>query len=232
MKRLLVAFGDSWTFGSELDLPRQQPWPTHLGQRLDAEVINLGTPASSIEHCLVQLFNYVKISDQYQDYKKIFMVGLTGTTRFLSYSNQLKEFVNITPEANYRTGNIHPSGRPPDVVREFDSLSQHWYGLVECAEYNKYVCTKTAFAFANYCKLNQIDLMLFSYFDPAVFDEALVDKNLFYPLTMTEAMTGQPYNLSITMEHPCFEGKLFHPNVIGHQRMAEILHNHYVQTSN
>lgn len=224
MKRLLVGFGDSWTFGSELDIPRQDPWPTLLANKLDAEHVNLGTPASSIEHTVVQLFDFIKDIEQYQDYKKIFAVGLSGTTRYLSYSNRLHEFVNITPEANYRTGDIHVSGRPPDVVNEFSTLSGEIYRLVECAEYNRFKVEQTMFTFENYCKLNDIDVIFFSYFDyPGI------NNNLLYPQTLTQALTGKEYVLPDIRDDKYFSGKLFHPNILGHHRIAELLKEFYDQ---
>lgn len=230
MKQLLVAFGDSWTFGSELDLPRQQPWPTHLAEKLSAEVINLGTPASGIEHTLVKLFDWIGTSGNYSDYKKIFMVGLSGTTRYLTYSNRLEEFVNITPEANYRTGNIHVSGRPPEVISDFSTLSGEMYRMVESPEYNQYIATKTVFAFQNYCRQHNIDVLFFSYFDQAQVDHRVVDVKNIYPVTMTKAITGQEYRLPDIRQHPYFAGKLFHPNADGHKQIAQILYDQYVQT--
>ena len=232
MQKLLVAFGDSWTFGSELDIPREDPWPTHLANKLQAEVINLGTPASSIEHTLVQLFDYIKNSANYADYKKVFMVGLTGTTRYLTYSNTLGEFVNITPEANYRTGNIHESGRPPDVVKEFSTLSGEMYRMVESTEYNQYVATKTIFAFQQYCNQHNIDVLFFSYFDLVSVDTSIVDVKTVYSRTITNALTGSEYELPAVRNNQYFAGKLFHPNIAGHQRIAELLYEQYVQTYN
>jgi len=229
MKIVLVAFGDSWTFGSELDIPRQHPWPVHLATKLNAEVVNLGTPASGISHTVVKLFDFIK-QKQYQDYKKIFMVGLSGATRYLSYSNRLQEFVNITPEANYRTGNIHESGRPPEVVLEFGTLSGEMYRMVECEEYNKFLATQTVFLFQQYCKNNGIDVLFFSYFDAIKFDNRIVDTNLIYSTTMTQALTGQEYELPAVRDNKYFQGKLFHPNIQGHERIAELLYEQYVQT--
>jgi hypothetical protein len=223
MKLLLVGFGDSWTFGSELDRPQEQSWVAQLSTMLDAEHINMGTPASSIEHTVVQLFDFVK--QDYRDYKKIFMVGLSGSTRYLTYSNQLKEFVNITPEANYRTGNIQKTGQPPDVVTEFSTLAGELYRMVECAEYNQFLIDRTLFLFDNYCKQNNIDVVYFSYFDPVATD---IDVAL-YPTTITRALTGAEYNLPEIRNSKYFAGKLFHPNIVGHTRIAEILKDFYDQ---
>ena len=227
MKKLLVAFGDSWTFGSELDIPRQDPWPTHLAKKLQAESINLGTPASGIGHLTVQLFDFIK---RKHTGRIIFMVGLSGATRYLSYSNRLQEFVNITPEANYRTGNIHESGRPPEVVQEFGTLAGEMYRMVECEEYNKFLATQTVFLFQQYCKNNGIDVLFFSYFDTVKFESDIIDTNLIYPSTITRALTGQEYELPAVRDNKYFQGKLFHPNIQGHERIAELLYEQYVQT--
>lgn len=225
MKQLLVSFGDSWTFGSELDKPAEQNWTAVLGNKLNAETLNLSCPASSIGHLAVQLFQYIDRANDYKEYKKIFMIGLSGTTRYLSYSNQLNEFVNITPEANYRTGNIHQSGRPPEVVDEFKTLARETYRLVECKEYNRFILKQTAMLFENYCELNHIDFLFFSYFD-----YLSADIKNYYPQSITQALTGSEYQLPDVRQHPCFQDKLFHPNINGHQAIAELLHQQYVQT--
>ena len=232
MKTLIVGFGDSWTFGSELDRPAGQNWLAHLGRRNNAEILNLSCPASSIGHLVVQLFNFINnYEEQYANYKKIFMVGLSGPTRHLTYSNRLQEFVNITPEANYRTGNIHDSGRPPDVVNELDFLSRNFYGLVECNQYNEFVAAQTIFAFQNYCEQYDIDSLFFSYFesvDLSAYDK-IINLNTVYEQTITRALTGQEYSLPDITTNQFFVGKLFHPNQQGHIQIAEILHGLYTK---
>lgn len=224
MKTLLVGFGDSWTFGSELDRPEEQSWVTQLATKLDADYINLGTPASSIEHTVVQLFDFISNYTDYQDYKKIFAVGLTGLTRYLSYSNRLREFVNITPEAIYRTGDIHQSGRPPDVVKEFSTLAGEMYRMVECQDYNLFKTNQTIFTFENYCQLNNVDVIFFSYFDYPT-----IKNHLLYPMSITQALTGKEYSIPEIRDNEYFAGKLFHPNMRGHTRIAELLKDFYDQ---
>jgi len=229
MKTLLVGFGDSWTYGSELDRPQEQNWLAHLARKKSAEALNLSCPASSIGHLTVQLFDYINQADQYQDYKKIFMVGLSGPTRYLSYSNNLKEFVNITPEANYRTGNIHRSGRPPEVVHEFKSLANEMYRTVECSEYNNFIAAQTIFAFQQYCNNNDIDCLFFSYFQSIDLGQYanIVDMRTVCDGTITYALTGQEYSLPSITTNQFFLGKLFHPNQHGHIQIAEILNAVY-----
>ena len=227
MKKLIVGFGDSWTFGSELDRPHEQSWVAQVANRFDADYVNMGTPASSIGHLTVQLFDFIKQHD-YPGHKKVFMVGLTGTTRYLTYSNRLQEFVNITPEANYRTGDIHHSGRPPEVVNEFGNLAGEMYRMVECPEYNNFIATQTIFTFQQYCKQNDINVIFFSYFDLPLMDN-VVDTDIIYPVTLTRALTGKDYELPEIRNNKYFEGKLFHPNINGHAQIAELLKEFYDQ---
>lgn len=232
MSKLLVGFGDSWTFGSELDIPYEQSWVAQLANSLDCEFINLGTPASSRGHLVVQLFEWINLSSKYKDYKKIFMIGLTGQSRYLSYSNQLNEFVNITPNLVYRTTQPlpppgrPPTGQPPDTVPELEDLARVTYQHTDCESWSNFVTAQTLFAFQQYCKLNQITNRYFCYFDTVdLLDYAnIVDIKSIYPTSITKALTGRDYEHQTTMKHECFEGKLFHPNLLGHQRIAQILY--------
>ena len=230
MKTLLVSFGDSWTFGSELDIPRERPWPVHLANALDAESLNMGTPASSIGHLVVQLFDFIK-NHYDSDRRTIFAVGLSGLTRYLSYSNADQEFVNITPEAVYKTSNIHLSGRPPETVPQFNNYAQQTYRLVEDSVYNEFLACQAIFQFQQFCQYNEIDRIFFSYFDqltPDNFGHVLY-KDLIYPTTITQALAGQEYSIPTIRTNEYFTGKLFHPNVLGHKRIAEILKEFYDQ---
>lgn len=221
---ILVGFGDSWTFGSELDRPTEQNWLHHLSLKLGCSTINMSSPASGIEHTVVQLFNFIKQSE-FTGKKKIFAVGLSGLTRYLTYSNRLNEFVNITPEAVYRTTGLRPNGNPPETVPEFDKMAGEMYRMVECLEHSKFLLDKTIFLFDNYCKLNNIDVIYFSYFD---FLQPTVVCNM-YPMSITRALTGQEYTLPDIRAHEYFAGKLFHPNKEGHIRIAELLKEFYDQ---
>ena len=231
MKPLIVAFGDSWTFGSELDIPREDPWVKHLADLLEADYVNMGTPASSIGHLSVQLFDFIKQNPNFEQRKTIFMVGLSGLTRYLSYNNANKEFVNITPEAVYSTSNIHFSGRPPDCIDHMRQLADLTYRQVEDSVYNEFLAVQTIFQFQQFCLYNEIDCLFFSYFDQPTFDTFghMIIKDLVYPTTITLKLTGEEYAIPAVRNNKYFTGKLFHPNVFGHVRIAEILKDFYDQ---
>jgi len=231
MKEIIVGFGDSWTFGSELDRPQEQCWLAQLANNVDADYCNMSVPASSIGHLTVQLFNFIQQTPNFEDDKLIFMVGLTGLTRYLSYSNRLHEFINITPEANYCSSNIHQSGKPPEVANGFNTLAGELYRMVECDHYNEFLAAQQIFQFQQFCEYNEIDCVFFSYFDLPVFNNYghMIVKDLIYPTTITQALTGQEYKLPEIRNNKYFEGKLFHPNLLGHTRIAELLRDFYDQ---
>lgn len=230
-KQLLVAFGDSWTFGSELDIPREDPWVKHLADSLGVEYVNMGVPASSIGHTIVQLFNFIKQYPNFKEYKLIFMIGLTAPSRYLSYNNQDKEFINITSEAPYSTSNIHFTGRPPECVTHMNEYALLTYKQVEDGEYSEFLGVQTIFQFQQFCFNNNIDCLFFSYFDKLVTDNYgyMLQHDLIYPETITHALTGKEYDLPDVRENQYFKGKLFHPNQLGHTKIAELLKEFYDQ---
>jgi hypothetical protein len=229
MQTLLVGFGDSWTFGSELDIPREDPWIKHLADLLDAKYVNMGTPASSIGHLTVQLFDFIRQTPDFENYKLIFMVGLSGLTRYLSYNNAGKEFVNITPEAVYSTSNIHHSGRPPDCITHMDPLAKLIYRQVEDSKYNEFNVAQTITLFQQFANYNEIDCVFFSYFDKPVFNNFghMIVEDYIYPVTITHALTGTEYSIPEIRNNEYFSGKLFHPNINGHKQIALLLKDFY-----
>ena len=234
MKTLLVTFGDSWTFGSELHTPQFSSWPYLLANKLNAELINLGTPASSIGHLIVQLFQFINQIENYRDHKIIFMVGLSGRSRYLTYFNELNEFVNITPEAVYRTGDIKPTGQPPDDILEMLPYKGIHYRYVDSEEYANFIVAQTLFSFQTFTKASNIDSIYFSYFDypDLTHYQNIVNTKLLYPNTLTKTLTGAEYSIPEVRENVYFQNKLFHPNEQGHQRIAEILLEFYETNKN
>lgn len=232
MNTLLVGFGDSWTFGSELDRPQEQSWVNQLSDMMGYDsCINMGVPSSSIGHLTVQLFDFIKQNPNFENYKITFMVGLTGLTRYLIYSNRENQFVNITPEAVYKTNDIHHSGKPPEVVTHLKDYAQQTYRLIEDPIYNEFLVCQQIFQFQQFCNYNEIDCLFFSYFDPLVISKYnhMIVEDLIYPKTITQALTGEEYQLPNTLSNQYFEGKLFHPNLHGHTRIAELLKEFYDQ---
>lgn len=229
MKTLLVGFGDSWAVGAELPDPPNQNWVVQVATRLGAEYINLGTSGTGVEHLMVQLFKFLQTKERYDGYKIIFMVGLSGTSRYLSYCNTRKEFISITPNACYRTTDIDPGGRPPDVANNFTNIAYNIYSMVDCAEYNNYVAAKTVFAIQQYCKNNDIDCIFFSFWESPDFLGYPIDTKYVCKTPMTELLTNMPICDEI-QKHPYFVGNMFHPNLAGQTKMSELIYDYYIST--
>jgi hypothetical protein len=234
MKTLLVGFGDSWTFGAELPDPSKQNWVVQMADKLGTEYVNCGTCGSSVGHLILQLFSFVKISKQYSDYKKIFIVGLTSPTRYLSYSNRDKEFVNITTGGVYLTSDYEGKleGRPPVTTNNLDSLPYAMYSCVESPEYSSFTVAQTVFSFQEYCKNNNIDCVFFSYWDAANLEgySDVIDTTKVYPGTLVSEMTGIDFYDPKLLSHPYFVGNAHHPNLAGQTRMTEIIYDYYIST--
>lgn len=233
MKQLLVAFGDSWTFGSELDKPQLDAWPQLVANKMGAKLLNLGTPASSIGHLSVQLFNFLDQYPTYEKYKTIFMVGLTAQSRYLSYSNASNEFVNITTEAVYSTSDIKPTGEPPEDIGHLSGVKELHYRLVDHPNYSEFLAAQTIFLFQqvanNYC----IDTLFFSYFDKINLQKySFINQHFILPTTITNTLTGQEYKIPDIRDNVYFKNKLFHPNEQGHQAIADLLLDFYEKNYN
>ena len=233
MKQLLVAFGDSWTFGSELDKPQLDAWPQLVANKMGAKLLNLGTPASSIGHLSVQLFNFLDQYPTYEKYKTIFMVGLTAQSRYLSYSNASNEFVNITTEAVYSASDIKPTGQPPEDIGHLSGVKELHYRLVDHPNYSEFLAAQTIFLFQQFTKNNYIDSIFFSYFDQLNLDKYFfIDKKSVLNDTVTKILTGKEYAVPDIRNNVYFENKLFHPNEQGHQAIADLLLDFYEKNYN
>ena len=57
----------------------------------------------------------------------------------------------------------------------------------------------------------------------------MIVNDLIYPTSITRALTGEEYSIPAIRENKYFAGKLFHPNINGHTRIAELLRDFYDQ---
>jgi hypothetical protein len=109
--------------------------------------------------------------------------------------------------------------------------AQLTYRHVESGLYNEFLGVQTVFQIQQFCFYNEIDCVFFSYFDKLITDTYgyMLRKDLIYPTTITRALTGEEYDLPGIRENEYFAGKLFHPNILGHRRIAELLIEFYDQ---
>jgi hypothetical protein len=207
----LFTFGDSWTYGSELENPQTQCWTTKLSAILNCESNNLGIPASSIPHMLVQLISnleHIKEND-------ICIFGLTSPTRYIGYDNVLQQFVNITSEAVYYT-DIKKTGHPPNVVPHMLNFGVDFYKLQDSFEYQQLHVATAIGSLQKICEQRNIRNYYFSYFE---------DLNLgkYTEIVNTETILHNGKAIKTMLSADAFNNISTHPTSLGHIEIANIL---------
>lgn len=169
MKSLLVTFGDSWTYGSELDDPGTQSWTALLGKDY-TDVYNLGVPASSIGHIPVMLDSLLLNVNLKQYDKKTFVFGLTSQSRYLMHDNVRNKFVNVTSEAVYYT-DVISKNRPPEVVEHMNPFSWDFYRMVDSNMLQVHNASQTVAFLQGWCLQNDVQDVYVSYFENQNFNQ-------------------------------------------------------------
>lgn len=239
MKKLVVTFGDSWPAGMELANPDTESYGILIKQLLGYdESINFGEPASSIDHMVVQMLRFEKISDQYQDYEKLMIFDCTQTGRHLFFDYTKTEFI--------RQGELHvidevyPHMRP--VVKSL--LAQ-----VDFAEYNNFCAGRAAVWLQNHCKSRGYKFLFIKHLQdfPSSDFDSLIDWDHFYnrgqdicrdfvsemypalpwcDFNWQEVKYGQRVEDESTRSK-FFQGTQWHPNALGHELIAKRLTSLY-----
>lgn len=204
MKSLLVTFGDSWTYGSELEDPQTQSWTALLGKEY-TEVHNLGVPASSIGHIPVMLDSLLLNVNLNQYNKKVFVFGLTSQSRYLMYDNVRNKFVNVTSEAVYYT-DVVSNNRPPEVVDHLNPFSWDFYRKVDSSALQVHTASQTVAFLQGWCMQHNVQDVYVSYFENQNFNQ-FVD--------LSKVIDG---GLAIGTKYSMFKK---HPDANGHAEIAE-----------
>jgi hypothetical protein len=208
MKSLLVTFGDSWTYGSELEDPETQSWTALLGKEY-TDVYNLGVPASSIGHIPVMLDSLLLNVNLRQYEKKVFVFGLTSPSRYLMWDNVRNKYVNVTSEAVYYT-DVISKNRPPEVVEHLNPFSWEFYKRIDSDTYQIQQVSQTVAFLQGWCLKNGVQDVYLSYFENQNFNQ-FVD--------LSKMIDG---GLAIGLKYSAFSQ---HPDEHGHAEIAERIGN-------
>ena len=209
MKKLLATFGDSWTFGSELERPQTECWTAQLGTDF-THVYNMGTPASSVGHIVVQLENLLQQINLEEFAQRVFVFGLTSPSRYLMFDNLNNEYVNVTSEAVYYT-DINSNGHPPRVAEHLLKFGNDFYRSVEHRTLQKYTSSLTVAFLQSWCQQHHVKDIYLSYFEDQEFNQFVnTDKII---------QQGQSLNL----EPKYFTDGRSHPNRDGHAYIASLV---------
>ena len=204
MKTLLVTFGDSWTYGSELDSPETESWTALLGQDY-TDVHNLGVPASSIGHIPVMLDSLLLNINLNSYDKKTFVFGLTSQSRYLMHDNVRNKFVNVTSEAVYYT-DIVSKNRPPEVVEHMNSFSWDFYRKVDSPALQVHTNSQVVAFLQGWCLQNDVQDVYLSYFENQNFNQFV---------NLDKIIDG---GLAVGTKYSLFRK---HPDAAGHKEISE-----------
>lgn len=225
--KTLVALGDSWTHGSELE-DRTQAWPYQLAPLIGcSNVVNLGKEASSIYHLPLQIADFEKMGIV----EPVFVVGITDEARYMLWDTQANDWHKLTgvPELA-RKPELSRFLKEFSIVADTFAFREFYLGMVITWLQNYFVSNKH-----QYIMYKQFNNTETAFFDSMI-DWTHIYRNgesifsdLMPGLTVQDlSPRGEPYEFhSNVVGNPYFEGMIAHPNVQGHKHIARLLESFY-----
>lgn len=224
--KTLVALGDSWTYGSELE-DRTHAWPYKLAELIGCnQVVNLGQESSSIYQLLLQVADFEKLGIT----DPIFVVGITDEARYMFWDKQNQTWFKHT--GVNEIAKIDGMGR---FIREFVTVA-------DTSAYRDFYLGTVLTWLQHYFKSHEYPYIMFKQFNslPTLWCDSMLDRNnihnrgvsILADLTRLPASdfdpTGEPYDWDQAMkDNQYFTNKIAHPCDRGHNRIAEILYSMY-----
>lgn len=224
--KTLVALGDSWTYGSELE-DRNQAWPYGLAKLIGCDqVLNLGKPATSIYHLLLQVAEFEKtgISDP------VFIIGITDEARYMFWDSQENDWHNLT--------GVNELAEKPGMSR----FIKEFVTVADTMPYRKFYLGLVLSWLQNYFKTHNYQYVMFKQFNsvPELWCDGMLDRTRLYRngVSILADLTklpekdfdpdGEPYDWDLAMlNNPYFTNKIAHPCEQGHKFIAELLYKFY-----
>lgn len=199
---MLLIFGDSWPYGSELQ-PNELPYGQLLANKTGHDVLSFARPSTSIPHLVLQLKSAMAI--EFDTATAVFF--LTGVDRDLTW-------VDGTPKE------LHPTCHD-DV---------DWYLKYSSPELSSYRVNTTLIALQSMCaKRNILDYYIWGWDQVELWPE--VDASRIYNQTMADVFlegadipprTNKIMHLKNSKNQYIWPNQ-GHPNQLGHHRIASLL---------
>ena len=211
-------FGDSWAYGSELDFTKEFPFVHHFAKLISSDYINYGIEGASLGIILQSIANNVN---------------------------------------NFQIGDVVLAVIPPDVRWYGQNTKKGFYTLnIQHAEYKLFLQDKTSewflyhhalfvFAIQKLLQNSKVKYLLAFNYGSAdcinhifpIDQKTFIDKQDLFSLLQNKnknqgrTWLGYQFNEDGPSDHyfsgKYFEGKLQHPNELGHKKIAEIFLNSY-----
>jgi len=230
--KTLVALGDSWTYGSELQ-NIEDAWPYRLAGRIGcSQVVNLGKEASSIYHLPLQIAEFEKLGIS----APVFAVGLTDEARVMMWNTRGGDWHKLTgvPEL---AKNPELTNYMKEFASEVDTFAFREYnlGLILTWVQNYFIANN--FQYVMYKQFNNLETRFF---------DQMLDKTKIHRQGISiladladyiPASNFSPYGnawsfYDVVTNNKYFQGKIAHPNEHGHEKIAELLETLYVNSYN
>ena len=202
MIKNLAVFGDSWPAGEELKDPSSTAFPVLLSHRLGLTLHDFSQPATSIEHALRKFLQ----SHRVWQHDTMVLFCLTNYARSMRIESH-KEI------------EIYPKHRTEDSI--------NYYKFIYSNELGMFNQLKAILLVQSLCALSGVPLVMITNWND-VTDHDLVDHSKIYPQSMVEIL-GIP-NLEseqfryIDAKNIYIHPNQNHPNVLGHQLIADKLY--------
>jgi hypothetical protein len=197
----LLVFGDSWPAGGELKQPDTECFPYVIAQQLGLKLKNYACGGTSTEQAVQRLLNDVNDWDN-----SIVLFCLTGISRSMIIENK-------------QPIELHPLVSTP--------AADAYYKYIQSNELDEFNRLRNVLAAQQFCLQKKTKCLFVSNWNPLPRHPA-IDLTNFYPKTL-----GEILNLDKNSERAFWAtGELNsdyvkpnngHPNVLGHQKIAEEL---------
>jgi hypothetical protein len=197
----LLVFGDSWPAGADLKTPDTECFPYVIAQQLGLKLKNYACGGTSIEQALHRLLNDVDV-DNWDN--SVVLFCLTGISRSMIIENK------------HCTTELHPFVSTP--------ASDAYYKYIQSDDLDEFNRIRNVLAVQQICLQKKIKCLFVSNWNPLP-THPMVDLTKFYPKTLTEILNldKKSDRQFVKFDSVYMKSSQGHPNVLGHQKIAEEL---------
>lgn len=215
---ILATFGDSWPAGAEL-LEHEQPYGYHLAQQLDREFYNYGRRATSIEHMLLKLTQFVNFKDRAGEVAVFFVTDINRAMYFDQIDHSPQEL------------HAHDIN---DSERDSADAAKAYFKYIHSDHLALFRFSTTVLALQKICQEHNIDDYYFLGWSNINKNLCLagIDWSKFYQegtANIVQSVFGDPgkqeYEFYITDKMRPYFNPGGHPNELGHKMIAQELAN-------
>lgn len=203
----IVAFGDSWVWGDELDssLREEQCWLGRLGKHYNLPTENFGWPGASLQSTIWAYLWWYEHEQIARD-KCLILIGLTDSHRHSWYDPRSTVYPTDPPWHRF----VHSSW----VQHSQATTDPHWHRVVK-----------------DWYQLSDCDqLRRLNYQQAVLFFQGQDDRNLLQFCTLrpeipmsASTLIWPTQGLRDLLDRPEWLAPNGHPNQLGHQRISELL---------